>query len=221
MGNITSPDRKRKSLILIILFFIAALIIVILIPMMLNPTVESEIETPPPTSYMIEPTSGNYFDYQPGLECAAFSSAYILRHYGEEADGVEIFKTFPDKIGDSGAAPTGIVTFLSGRGYKIEFITEGVIADLKKLVSGGAPVIVFVHLTENDPSVHYTHYLPLVGYDEEYFYFAESLVDFANCKDEEGLPYNRKTKIADFEKLWANIDGVWDYPYFKILPKAI
>lgn len=168
-----------------------------------------------PESYMITPTEGNYFDYQPGLECSAFSTAYLLRHYGKEADGMKNFETFPDKA-SFGVPPTGLVKFLQNNGYNAEYVCDATVDTLKEKVSKGAPVIVFIHLTENDPNVHYTHYLPLVGYDTEYFYFAESLEEFANCKDETGLSYNRKTKIDEFERLWKDIDGFWDYPYFDV-----
>jgi len=164
-----------------------------------------------PETYMI--TSENYFDYQSGLECAAFSSAYILRHYKEEADGVELFKNFPGKVSDGGVSPYGIVTFLSERGYEVEFKTDGTVEDLKREVVKGVPVIVFIRVYEEEP---YTHYVPLVGYDDEYFYFSESLPYMANCKELDDVSYNRKTEISEFEQLWDNIEGYWDYPYFII-----
>lgn len=77
------------------------------------------------------------------------------------------------------------------------------------------PVIVFIHVETNADSLHYTHYVPLVGYDENHFYFAESLPYKANYKDQ-NLPYNRKTDIETFKKLWKDIDGTWQKPYFKI-----
>lgn len=158
-------------------------------------------------------TAKNYFDYQSGLECSAFSSAYVLRHYGEEANGVELFKNFPGKVSDGGGSPYGIVTFFENSGYAVEYKCNGTIDDLKKQLSKGVPVIVFIRV--NEQSV-YTHYVPLVGYDNDYFYFAESLSYLANCKEEKDIHYNRKTKISIFKELWANIDGRWNYPYFVI-----
>ncbi len=172
-----------------------------------------------PEAYMIE--EDNYFDYQPGLECSAFASAYLLRHYGVEATGLELFQDFPDKVPDgSGVYPQGIVTFFSDLGYQAEFVYDATVEELKEEVAKGAPVIVFIHVGDPEVNVHYTHYVPIVGYDETYFYFAESLDYMANCKDEEDLPYNRKTEIKDFQKIWANIEGYWDYPYFSIAPKG-
>lgn len=180
-------------------------------------TTEGE-EASIPESYMIK--AENYFDYQSGLECSAFASAYVLRHYGEEADGIELFKTFPQKNADgSGAPPYGILTFFEERGYEAKYQCDGTIEDLKREISKGAPVIVFIHVAEPYTTTHNTHYLPAVGYDSEYFYFAESLLDFANCKEEKNVPYNRKTEISKFQRLWSDIDGFWDYPYFIISKK--
>lgn len=175
-------------------------------------------ETDIPDEYWVE--GENYFDYQSGMECAAFASAYLLRHYGVEADGRKLFETFPSKAPDGGTMPQGIETLFQERGYDALFVTDGTIEDLKEELTKGAPVIVFIHVEEPYTSTHNTHYVPLVGYDKEYFYFAESLMDYANCKDETDTLYNRKTYISKFERLWENIDGYWDYPYYVISPKV-
>lgn len=167
-----------------------------------------------PKSYMID--TKNDFDYQPGFECAAFSSAYLLRHYGKEADGLKLFENFPGKLSAGGVKPEGITDFFKSQGYQAEYIVDGTIDGLKSEISKGAPVIVFIHVEEPYNNPHNTHYVPIVGYDEDYFYFAESLDYLANCQDQSDLIYNRKTKISKFQKLWKNIDSLWDYPYFKI-----
>lgn len=181
------------------------------------PSSETVSETPKttfPESYMI--TTENRIDYQPGLECSAFSSAYILRHYGEEADGLKLYENFPGRLPEGGAMPSGIATYFSDNGYKASFNSDGTVDQLKELVSQGAPVIVFIHVEEPYETTHNTHYIPIVGYDTDNFYFAESLEDYANCKDEKDTSYNRKTDIAKFERLWDNIDGMWNNPYFLI-----
>ncbi|VYU24691.1 hypothetical protein [Clostridium tertium] len=167
-----------------------------------------------PESYFV--SNENYFDYQTGLECAAFSSAYLLRNYGEEASGMELFKDFPGKLAQGGITPYGIVDFFEGRGYTAEYVCDGTVEDLKGEIAKGAPVIVFIHVEEPYTNPHYTHYIPIVGYDKENFYFAESLDYLANGKNEKGVIYNRKTDIEKFKKLWTNIDNMWDNPYFTI-----
>lgn len=169
-----------------------------------------------PSSFMIE--DDNHFAYQPGLECSAFSSSYILRHYGEEMEGMDLYPLMPNKLANGqGVYPKGIVNYFNAHGYEAEYIEDASIDEIKYEVSLGAPVIVHIHVEEPKETIHATHYVPIVGYDEEYFYFAESLEDYANCKDQSDLPYNRKTSIEEFKKLWNNIDGVFEQPYFKIV----
>lgn len=178
----------------------------------------SSSKTDYPTSFFVE--TENYFDYQPGTECAAFSSAYLLRHYGQEVEGLKLYEDFPSKVPDgSGVFPDGIVTLFRSKGFDAQFVTDGTVSDIKRELSKGAPVIVFIHVEEPYDNPHYTHYIPVVGYDEEYLYFAESLEGYANCKDENNPTYNRKTEIDKFMRLWSNIDGYYDYPYYKIAPR--
>lgn len=215
MGN----SKKRFSSKVMVCIMCCTLAVLIAAGFLLNTEAQNSLkenDTTIPESFMI--TEDNYFDYQSGLECSAFASAYVLRHYGEEADGVTLFETFPGKVWDGGVSPYGIETFFNERGYNIEYKCNGTINDLKEQVSKGVPVIVFIRVNEQEI---YTHYVPLVGYDEDYFYFAESLPYMANCKEEEGLSYNRKTAISTFERLWNDIDGMWNYPYFIISSETV
>lgn len=164
-----------------------------------------------PESYFVE-VEGNYMDYQEYFECGAYSSAYILGNFKEEVDGLSLFQDYPGKVSD-GISPYGIQTFFKNRGYQIDYVEEGTIEDLKQdFYNTNGNVITFIRVEVNEP---YTHYVALVGYDEDYFYFAESLPYKANIKDE-GNFYNRKTTIEEFEKLWEDIDGMWKRPYFTI-----
>lgn len=168
-----------------------------------------------PPSYMIE-NNHNYFDYQPGYECSAFSSAYLLRHYGFEASGLDLYKNFPNKLSNGGGVyPSGIINFFNDRDFQVTFIKDASIDDLKQELSEGHPVIVYIHVYVVTDNVHCTHYVPLVGYDENNFYFAESLPYMSNYKDQ-NLPYNRKTDIKTFKKLWTNVEGLYNQPYFSI-----
>lgn len=167
-------------------------------------------------TYMVK--QENQFAYQPGYECSAFASAYVLRHYGEKADAMELYPNFPNKLANGeGVYPKGIVKFFQDRGYEAEYVEDATVEEIKyEISSKKAPVIAHIHVEEPVETIHATHYVPIVGYDEENFYFAESLAYYANYKEEENLAYNRKTSIAQFEKLWDNIDGAYDQPYFRI-----
>ncbi|WP_310225055.1 hypothetical protein [Paenibacillus qinlingensis] len=48
-------------------------------------------------------------------------------------------------------------------------------------------------------SQKYLHFVPVVGFDDEYFYLADSLEHTINCN---GTRYNRKILVHDFEALW-------------------
>jgi hypothetical protein len=50
---------------------------------------------------------------------------------------------------------------------------------------------------------NYLHYVPVVGYDEENLYIAESRSDLINTS---AINYNRKIAISEFKKLWKISD---------------
>lgn len=146
-----------------------------------------------PESYLID--APNRTDLQPKTECAAFSSAYVLRHLGVEADGNELYKGFPRKLLDGTVDPRGILVLFRRMGHKASFY-RGNIETLKKRVSLGVPVIAFIKVF---PDKRYAHFAPIVGYDREHLYLAESLKHKTNSKES---GYNRKLPIFELEKLW-------------------
>lgn len=208
---------KRKILFLGLLFAFLILIINIVNNRFI-PTTPYNKDYTYPSSFMIK-DNNNFFDYQPGYECSAFSSSYVLRHYGYNDTGLKLYENFPNKLSDGGGVyPQGIISMFQSRGFDAEMMTNGSIDDLKQEISKGAPVIVYIHVDVDADSVHYTHYVPLIGYDEEAFYFAESLPYKANYIDK-GLSYNRKTDIETFKQLWTNVEGMYENPYFRINKK--
>ncbi|MFJ5765044.1 hypothetical protein ACIP9C_06770 [Lysinibacillus sp. NPDC093210] len=48
-----------------------------------------------PPNYLIQ--QNNRIDLQKNTECAAFSTAYLLRHFGIEAEGESLYTHFPCK----------------------------------------------------------------------------------------------------------------------------
>ncbi len=67
----------------------------------------------------------------------------------------------------------------------------------KNEVSKGNPVIVMIRI-QTDKS--WLHYVPVVGYDEQYIFIAESLADFANSNEQY---YNRKISVKEFKELYG------------------
>ena len=104
--------KKRMAILGTIIIFIVSICLLLL------PKTKSEDSSQIsnyPDSYMVK--TNNYFDYQPGLECAAFSSAYLLRYYGQEAEGLKLFETFPGKLSGGGVRPDGVTEFFKSQGY--------------------------------------------------------------------------------------------------------
>ena len=86
---------------------------------------------------------------------------------------------------------------LRKNGFKTNYY-KGNINTLKYEVSKGTPVIVFIKVQKDRNNLHF---VPVVGYDEEYIYLAESISYLVNC-DDDHKRYNRKVPINEFMKLW-------------------
>ncbi|WP_026497080.1 C39 family peptidase [Butyrivibrio sp. WCD3002] len=150
-----------------------------------------------PSEYVI--TTENEIRKQYRYECGAYSTAYVLRSLGEDVDSKELYDSLEPK-GKDGSVPYETMQAGAERyGYKLE---SGMIslAALKYEVSKGVPVIVGMEIA---PGNSLPHFLPIVGYDDEYIYAAESVGIYAN---EKGDHYNRKIKTDTFKELWKT-DG--------------
>lgn len=158
-----------------------------------------------PADYLIK--QNNRIDFQNKRECAAFSTAFVMRHFGMEADGKELYTTFPSKTRSGNVYPKGIRAVLRDKGFKTKYY-KGNIHTLKYEVSKGNPVIVFIKVHKGRSN---SHYVPVVGYDEEYFYLSESLGHLVGCNDNCNN-YNRKVPINEFKKLW-NVKNIYMLTY--------
>lgn len=146
-----------------------------------------------PSSYCIQ--TSNRMDIQHLYECAAFSSAFVLRHFGIEADGNELYTKYPRKLFDGTVSPKGILVFFKKLGYHASYY-YGNVSTLKKQLTQGVPIIVFIRVF---PDKRYLHFAPVTGYDEKYVYLADSLKHTINCNE---TYFNRKVLIGDLEALW-------------------
>lgn len=147
-----------------------------------------------PPAFMVLPNPAP--DTQQTFECAGCSSAYLLRFYGADADGVKLFHQpdFPCKH-DEGAFPRCFKVLFEEQygGYTTDYFT-GTTDDLKDAVSQGIPAIVLLF------SPRGLHYVPVVGYDETHFYIQDSVEDYRNAPGNKD--YNRVVDIPTFDKLW-------------------
>lgn len=146
-----------------------------------------------PQSFSV--TQKNRIDFQQNLECSAFSSAYILRHFGLDANGKELYQIMPNKMKSGYVYPKGICNLLNRYGLYTKY-RIGNLNALKKEVSKGNPVIVLIRIEKSSKALHY---VPVVGYNEKEIYLAESLEYLSNCEEKH---YNRKIAIQEFKMLW-------------------
>lgn len=132
---------------------------------------------------------------QNGKECAAYASAFTMRYFNQDRDPIDAYKTFKGKLKDGTIVPKGIVSYFKDQNLKAHY-HKGNFEKLKRHISRGIPVIVFIKVEASQP---YLHYVPVVGYDDEYVYLAESLPQLINVWDK---PYNRRVPIDTFMSLW-------------------
>lgn len=146
-------------------------------------------------SFMI--TASNRIDFQSGNECAGYSSAFLLRYLGIPADGDRLYAEMGCKLSGGYVYPKGIKLLLARYGVRVSYCF-GNLAALKNEVAKDTPIIVMIR-SRTDKS--YLHFVPVVGYDEEFIYIADSWKAFANC-GAENVCYNRKVPVREFKKLW-------------------
>ncbi|HWQ72952.1 MAG TPA: hypothetical protein VN370_11625 [Desulfitobacteriaceae bacterium] len=159
-----------------------------------------------PNSFNIPINTG--FEFQGKNQCAAFSTAFILRNFGQIAKGSEVYSELSYKVPISGyVLPKGIVTYLRYNGFN-STVFKGDLNTLKaKLVEGSNPLIVLV-----GNGFLWQHYMTFVGFDNQKgeLYFFDSGKD----KDENAeLPGNRTMTNDYFLKWWDNGLPMFNHMY--------
>ena len=137
----------------------------------------------------------NRIDIQTGYQCSAFSVAYLLRHYGIDANGADIYNQMPYKMKDGCVYPKGLPKVLQEYGLCAKYYS-GNLKALQNEVCKGTPVIVMIRV-RNDKN--WLHYVPVVGFDDRYVFVAESLPELVNCNCKY---YNRRIEKKFFLQLW-------------------
>lgn len=137
----------------------------------------------------------NHIDLQNGNECSGYAAAYLLRHFGISATGTAVYQKMPFKASDGCVPPKGIKKVLESYGFRVKYCAGNLNA-LKNEVSKGTPVIVFIKVRKDK---RWLHYIPVVGYDEDNLFLAESASGNINCNEK---AYNRKIRQKEFLTLW-------------------
>lgn len=205
MGSIKSKLKRKWILSVIIFGFILLGLIHILSPLPMNEL--KSINLPNRFDVPIK----SEFELQGKNQCAAFSTAFVMRNFGLNAKGSEVYDRIPYKIPISGyVLPKGIITYIQSQGFR-PAIFKGDINSLKtSLVQESSPIIVLV-----GNGVLWQHYITLVGYDSEKkeLYFFDSGRD----KDENAvLPGNRTMTEEYFSKWWNNGLPFFNHVYITV-----
>ena len=154
--------------------------------------------------YMLK--AQNRMDYQKTTECSGFSTAYVFRSFGMEADGNDIYARIDGKMINGAVLPGTLKREIRGYGFEAEYL-KGSLESLKADLCEGKRIIVLVK-TRLDKN--WLHYVPIVGYDEENIFIAESLDYLANCEEQY---YNRKLTNQEFLNFWDT--RAWYMPFYK------
>ena len=201
MRNITSAIKKILIALLCIILISAVSGIVYISA--INPHRDNIQSNAVPAEFHCTQNS-SYISYQTDGKCAAYASAYVLRCLGERADGESLYPDIRRAFGF--VSPGSIVKLFESRGYSAEAY-RGDTDTLKQRISEGVLVIVFISIPQD------THYAAVTGYDSQYLYLADSLIENANA---DGKGYNRKLTYEEFEKVWKTDTVLSDNIYITV-----
>lgn len=164
-----------------------------------NPIPQSQpIQEKLPEKYMIQ--HENRIAYQSGNECAGYATAFVMRDFGIECDGHEIYQEFSNKT-DAGVNLVEIIKYFRKNG----FVAKRYYGDLEHLQAQlikGHPVIVLMYNDAVELECNgQKHFSVVVGYDEKNVYLADSL-SFVDQTVFDAEYYNRVLDINLFQQLW-------------------
>ncbi len=151
------------------------------------------------------------FEKQGKNQCAAFSTAFVLRNFDRKAEGSVVYTGIPYKIPISGyVLPKGVVTYIQSQGYRPTLLKGDIDSIKARLVQGNNPIIVLV-----GNGLLWQHYMTFLGYDNEkqemYFF------DSGREKDENAeLPGNRTMAEDHFLKWWNNGLPIFNHVYITV-----
>jgi hypothetical protein len=205
MRSIKGEVKTKWTLLVVIFCFLIVGSIHILSPFPISESKSINL----PNKFNVPINTG--FEHQGKNQCAAFSTAFVLRNFDRKAEGSMVYANIPYKIPISGyVLPKGVVTYLQSQGFN-PTLFKGNINSLKtRLVQGNNPVIVLV-----GNGLLWQHYMTLVGYDNEKqeLHFFDSGRD----KDENAeLPGNRTMTEDYFLKMWNNGLPIFNHVFITV-----
>lgn len=148
----------------------------------------------------------NRMDFQRSTECSGFSSAHVLRSFGVEADGKELYAKMPGKMRNGAVLPRNLQKGLRRLGVKATY-RSGNVETLKAELCKGNRVIALIRTKLGKK---WLHYVSIVGYDEKEVFIADSMWSLTNCKEEY---FNRRLSWEEFLKYW-NVREIY-LPFYR------
>lgn len=106
-----------------------------------------------------------------------------------------MYEKMPGKLRNGAVLSKNLKKVLKKYGYNVIY-RKGNLNTLKAELSRGNRVIVFIK-TRLDK--RWLHYVPIVGYNEENIFIAESMKNLENCNE---IYYNRRLSKAEFLRFW-------------------
>ena len=189
----------------IAIFIINTILITILCDWLIvglpKPTLKKE---PAEDKFLLQ--SKNRMDFQKSTECSGFSSAHVLRSFGLEADGNDLYAGMPGKLPNGAVLPRNLKKALKGKGFSVTF-RSGNPQTLKAELCKGNRVIALVRTRLGKK---WLHYVPIVGYNEQEIFIADSMRSLTNCREEH---FNRRLSWEEFLRYW-NVREVY-MPFYR------
>ena len=148
----------------------------------------------------------NRMDFQKSTECSGFASAHVLRSFGVEAHGNDLYAQMPGKMRSGAVLPRNLQKGLRRLGFKATF-RSGNVETLKAELSKGNRIIALIRTKLGKK---WLHYVSIVGYDEKEVFIADSMRSLTNCREEH---FNRRLSWEEFQKYW-NVREIY-IPFYK------
>ena len=111
----------------------------------------------------------NYVERQQGESCGGYAAAYVLRHFGMDVTGEEVYAGMI-KVWKGRVWVREVRRQLEKRGFKTKY-WRGTPETLRRELDKGDPVILLLNTAESALTLHFA---AATGYDEGHFFLADS-----------------------------------------------
>lgn len=141
--------------------------------------------------------------------CMAYATAMVLRYLGDDISGDEVYYEINQKADNGGIYTKAVAEWINKQGKYNAQLYMGTLEDLKTSLNKDVPVIVSGSAS---PDSYAPHAFLVTGYDNEYVYIADSVIN------ETYDYYNRKVTYEEFESMWdpKDEDGLYHHLFIEV-----